>query len=78
MPFGIGLGQTSDSVDTAGALFAAFGAELVDKDGNIQIKSDKVRQVLEFGAKLVKVLPKDAVSFDDASNNRALISGKAR
>ncbi len=77
MPFAIGLGQTSDSVDFAGALFAAFGAELVDKDGNITIKSDKVRAVLEHAKKLVKVLPDDAVSFDDASNNRALISGKS-
>src|SRR6185295_16161690 len=32
-PFGIGLGQTSDSVDTAGAFFHAFGAELVDAKG---------------------------------------------
>jgi ABC-type glycerol-3-phosphate transport system substrate-binding protein len=77
MPFAIGLGQTSDSVDCAGALFASYGAELVDKDGNIQVKSDKVRQVLEYAAKLVKVLPRDAVSFDDASNNRALISGQS-
>src|SRR5712691_9658909 len=29
-PFGIGLGVTSDSVDTAGAFFQAFGAQLVD------------------------------------------------
>jgi ABC-type glycerol-3-phosphate transport system substrate-binding protein len=77
MPFAIGLGQTSDSVDTAGALFRAYGAELVDKDGNVQLKSDNVRQVLEFSQELVKVLPADAVSFDDASNNRALISGQS-
>ena len=77
MPFGIGLGQTTDSVDTAGALFAAYGAELVDKDGNVTVKSDNVRKVLEFGQKLVKFLPADAVSYDDASNNRALISGKS-
>jgi ABC-type glycerol-3-phosphate transport system substrate-binding protein len=77
MPFAIGLGQTTDSVDTAGALFRAFGAELVDKDGNITVKSDNVRAVLEYGQKLVKVLPDDAVSYDDASNNRALISGKS-
>jgi ABC-type glycerol-3-phosphate transport system substrate-binding protein len=76
-PFAIGLGQTTDSVDTAGALFRAYGAELVDKDGNITVKSDKVRQVLEHGQKLVKVLPADAVSYDDASNNRALISGQS-
>src|SRR5262245_26897161 len=31
-PFGIGLGTTADNVDTAGAIFHAFGAVLVDKD----------------------------------------------
>jgi ABC-type glycerol-3-phosphate transport system substrate-binding protein len=77
MPFAIGLGQTTDSVDTAGALFRAYGAELVDKDGNVTVKSDKVRAVLAHAQKLVKVLPDDAVSYDDASNNRALISGKS-
>ncbi len=75
--FGIGLGTTSDSVDFAGVMFQAFGAELVDKEGNITVKSDKVRAVLEYGARLVKALPADAVSYDDASNNRALISGQS-
>ncbi len=75
--FGIGLGQTGDSVDTAGSMFAAYGAELVNAKGEITIKSDNVRQVLEYAQKLVKFLPADAVSYDDASNNRALISGKS-
>jgi ABC-type glycerol-3-phosphate transport system substrate-binding protein len=75
--FGIGLGQTSDSVDFAGALFAAFGAELVTQEGDINVKSDAVRRVLEYGQRLVKVLPSDAVSYDDASNNKALISGQS-
>ena len=34
-------------------------------------------QCLEFAQKLVKFYPDDAVSYDDASNNRALISGKS-
>ncbi len=76
-PFGIGLGTTADNVDTAGSLFASFGAELIDKDGKIQIKSAAVRQALEYCQKLVKFLPTDAQSWDDASNNRALISGNA-
>lgn len=75
--FGIGVGQTGDSVDTAGSLFAAYGAELVNAKGEITIQSDSVRQVLEYAEKLVKFLPADAVSYDDASNNRALISGKS-
>ena len=37
-----------------------------------------VNEVLDYGRKLVKFLPDDAVSCDDASNNRWLISGKAR
>src|SRR6266852_3315584 len=38
-PFGIGLGTTADNVDTAGAVFQSFGAELVDAKGNIAVKS---------------------------------------
>ena len=76
-PFGIGLGTTGDSVDTAGAILAAYGAEMVDKDGKIQMKTDAMRQVLEYAQRLVKFLPADAQSWDDASNNRALISGQS-
>jgi len=77
MAFGIGLGTTSDSVDTAGTLFASYGAELVDTKGNIKVKSEEVHRVLEHAVKLVKFLPPNAAAYDDASNNRALISGKS-
>jgi ABC-type glycerol-3-phosphate transport system substrate-binding protein len=77
MTFGIGLGTTPDSVDTAGALFHAYGADIVNAKGDITVKSDAVRQVLEYAAQLVKYLPANAVSYDDASNNRALISGQS-
>ena len=36
VPFGIGLGETSDNVDTAGAIFQSFGAHLVDAKGDIK------------------------------------------
>ncbi|HEY2131356.1 MAG TPA: extracellular solute-binding protein, partial [Acetobacteraceae bacterium] len=77
MAVAVGLGTTADSVDTAGSLFAAFGAELVTAKGDVNVRSDAVRQVLEFSQQWVKYLPEDAVSYDDASNNRALISGKS-
>lgn len=77
MPFAIGLGTTADSVDTLGGLFAAFGAQLVDAKGTMQIKSDAVAQALEYCVKLAKFLPADAISFDDASNNKALIAGRS-
>src|SRR5262249_41389643 len=75
-PFGIGLGVTADSVDTAGAIFHGFGAELVDAKGNVTVKSDEVRQALEYYTKLAKFFPPDAPSWDDASNNKWLISGR--
>jgi ABC-type glycerol-3-phosphate transport system substrate-binding protein len=78
MTFACGMGGmlNTDATDTHGALFAAFGATMVDSEGKSQLKSDAMRQVLEFSQRLVKFYPADAVSYDDASNNRALISGK--
>ena len=76
-PFGLGLGSTLDSVNNTGVIFAAFGAELVNAKGEITVDSPNVRAVLEYCQKLVKFFPADTVSYDDATNNRALISGKS-
>jgi ABC-type glycerol-3-phosphate transport system substrate-binding protein len=75
-PFGIGLGQTSDSVDTAGSIFRAFGAEFVDAQGRITLRSDATRQVLEYMKRLVPFLPPNVFSFDDLTNNRMLIADR--
>ena len=74
--FGIGLGSTSDSVDTAGAIFHSFGAALVDPKGNVTVKTEPVRQALDYYARLARFFPPDAPSWDDASNNKWLISGR--
>ncbi|MET1047241.1 MAG: extracellular solute-binding protein, partial [Hyphomicrobium sp.] len=75
-PFGIGLGTTEDNVDTSGAIFQSYGAELVDAKGNVKVKSDAVRQAMEYYKKLSQWLPPDAPAWDNASNNKYLISGK--
>jgi len=75
-PFGIGLGQTTDSVDTAGAIFQSFGATLIDAKGNVTVKSDATKEALAFYKKLMQFLPPDVPAWDDASNNKWLISGK--
>ncbi len=75
-PFGIGLGETTDSVDTGGAIFQSFGAQLVDAKGNLTVKTDEVRQALEYYKKLIAFLPPDVAAWDDASNNKWLVSGK--
>ncbi len=75
--FGIGLGTTADSVDSAGAIFHSFGAMLVDAKGDITVKSDPVRQALDYYARLAKFFPPDAPAWDDSSNNKSLVSGRA-
>ena len=75
--FAIGTGTTPDSVDTAGALLASFGGALVDAKGKLALESDATMQALEYMHRLSKFLPADAASYDDASNNRALISGNS-
>ena len=76
-PFGIGLGTTSDCVDTIGAIFHSFGAVMVDAKGEIVVKNDQVRQALDWYKKLMSFLPPDVPAWDDASNNKFLISGQA-
>ena len=76
-PFGIGVGNTGDSNDTIGAIFHAYGGELVSAKGDVTVKTDGVRQALDFYKKLMKFLPSDVAAWDDASNNKFLISGQA-
>src|SRR3954466_9808205 len=75
-PIGLGLGQTTDSIDTIGAMFASYGADLVDAKGNITVKSDNVKQALEWWKRMVKAMPQDVFAWDDASNNKYIISGQ--
>ena len=74
--FGLPLGATSDSVEWLGAFFRAYGAEVVDAKGNITVKSDAVRQALEYLKRLAAFLPPDVGAWDNASNNKWLVAGK--
>jgi ABC-type glycerol-3-phosphate transport system substrate-binding protein len=76
-PFGMPLGGSSDAVDWVGAVFASHGATLVDDKGEVTVKSDATRQVLEWFKKLVPFLPPDVFAWDDASNNKILVSGQS-
>ena len=75
-PFGMPMSDATDSVNWVGEVFAAYGAELVDKKGNVTVKSDAVRQVLEWFKRLSPLLPPDTIAWDNAGNNKWFISGK--
>ena len=76
-PFGIGLGTTQDSLDIMGSFCAAFGVQFVDAKGNVTIRSDNTRQLLEYMKRLVPFLPPDIYSFDNATDNRMLIADQS-
>jgi ABC-type glycerol-3-phosphate transport system substrate-binding protein len=75
-PVGLPMGQTADSVDWVGALFNSFGVVMVDEKDNIKVNSAETRQALEYLKKLMAVNPPEVYAWDDAGNNRWIISGK--
>lgn len=75
-PFGNPIGPTSDSQDWIGPLFLSFGSEMVNKDGEITVDSDATRMALEYMKKLTAQMPADVYAWDDAGNNRWIISGR--
>src|SRR5258707_116667 len=75
-PFGLPLGVSPDSVDWVGAMFASYGAELVDRNGNITVNSEPVKAALDWFKRLAPFLPPEVYAWDNSSNNKYLISGK--
>lgn len=74
-PVGNPISPSSDANDWLGALFLSFGSVAADADGNIAIDSDGTRAALEYVTRLVEVMPPEVFEWDDAGNNRHLVSG---
>jgi ABC-type glycerol-3-phosphate transport system substrate-binding protein len=75
--FGFGLSTCTDAINVAGSVMAAYGAYMVNEKGDITVKSDAMRQVLDWYKRLSKTLPDSVYAYDNASNNKELVSGKA-
>lgn len=75
-PAGQPIGATSDAAIWLGALFASFGASLADAKGNPTVNTAEVRQAMEYMKKLTRFFPPDVYAWDDASNNKYILSGK--
>lgn len=74
--FGNPIGATSDSQDWLGPLFMSFGSVMVNADGDITVNSDETRQALSYMKELTAAMPADVYAWDDAGNNRWIVSGK--
>ena len=75
-PFGMPLSTWSDAVNWVAAVFAGYGADLVDADGKITVRSDAVKEVLEWFKKAAPLFPPSVFAWDNAANNKWLISGQ--
>jgi hypothetical protein len=76
-PFGLPISNCGDANAWIDALFRGFGAQVVDAKGNVMVKSDAVREALDYLKRLAPFLPPEVYTWNDASNNRALIAGKS-
>jgi hypothetical protein len=73
--FGNPIGPTSDSQDWLGPLFLSFGGQMVSPEGEITVDSEGTRAALEYMKKLTQYMPREVYAWDDAGNNRWIISG---
>jgi ABC-type glycerol-3-phosphate transport system substrate-binding protein len=56
-PIGLPMGQTSDAIDSTGAMFRAFGSVMVDEKDNLKVDSNETRAALEYFKKLMAFNP---------------------
>jgi len=73
--FGAPIAVTPDATQWLAMIFTGFGAVMIDEDGEIRVDSDETRAALEYLARLVPNMPEGVYAWDDAGNNRWLISG---
>jgi multiple sugar transport system substrate-binding protein len=77
-PVGIPLSQCNDAVSTLGPIMWAYGAKAVDTDGKtVTVNSPETAEAIEYVKRLYhEAMEAEVLSWDDASNNRFLVSGK--
>jgi ABC-type glycerol-3-phosphate transport system substrate-binding protein len=76
VPFGLPMSDCTDGSNWIGAMFASYGAEMVDKHGAITVRSDAVTAVLEWFKRFVPFVPQEVWAWDNAGNNKWFVSGK--
>ncbi len=75
-PLGFAISQTNDSDLTLYPLLWSFGASTVDRTGRVTINSPQTAKAIEYVKELAKYMPREVMAWDDASNNRFILSGQ--
>src|SRR5438045_6658314 len=71
------MSTTSDAVQWVGSILNSYGVQLVNEKGDITVRSEATKTVLDWFKRTVPFFPESVYAWDDASNNRALISGQS-
>lgn len=74
-PVGLVIAETFDAYGSLYSLLWSFGARAVDEKGNVVIDSPETRAALEYAKELFQYMPREMLGWDDAGNNRFLLSG---
>src|SRR2546425_916542 len=77
-PVGIAISHCADANTTFWSVLWCYGGKVLEADGKTPaINSDKTAQVVEWYKELFKdAMEPEVLSWDDASNNRFILSGK--
>jgi multiple sugar transport system substrate-binding protein len=77
-PVGIAISHCGDSITTYWSVAWCYGAKVLDADGKTPaINSEQTAQVIEWYKELYRdAMEPEVLSWDDASNNRGILSGK--
>src|SRR5262249_55192526 len=77
-PVGIAISHCNDAHSTYWSVAWCYGARVLEADGKTPaINSDKTAQVIEWYKELYRdAMEPEVLSWDDASNNRFILSGK--
>lgn len=75
-PVAFPISQTDDSDNHLYALLWSFGASTVDRSGQVVINSPQTAKAIEYVKELFKYMPRDVLGWNDAGNNRFMLSGQ--
>jgi len=66
---------TYDANDTLYPILWSYGAATVNEKGEVVINSPETIKAIDYVKKLFPAMPRDVLGWDDASNNRFILSG---
>jgi multiple sugar transport system substrate-binding protein len=76
-PVGIAISHCADANTTFWSINWCYGGKVLDQEGQVAIRSKQTEEVIEYYRELFdKAMEDEVLAWDDASNNRFILSGK--